>query len=76
MAPGGLLLIVEHASAAPWSWNQEYRFPSPEETLASLALDPAEWQTERLEAPEREATGPNGEVATVKDNIIAIRRLG
>ena len=76
VAPGGLLLIVEHASVAPWSWNQEYRFPSPQETLASLELDRAGWVIERLENPEREATGPDGQVAMVKDNIIALRRLG
>lgn len=76
VAPGGLLLIVEYASVAPWSWKQEQRFPSPEETLASLELDLADWEIERLAAPSREANGPNGEVATVKDNVIAIRRLG
>lgn len=75
VAPGGVLLIVEHASVAPWSWKQDQRFPSPEETLASLELDLAAWEIERLAAPSREATGPNGEVATVKDNVIAIRRL-
>jgi hypothetical protein len=75
VAPGGLLLIVEHASVAPWSWNQEQRFPSPEETLASLDLDLAAWEIERLAAPSREATGPGGQIATVIDNIIAIRRL-
>ncbi len=75
VAPGGLLLIVEHASVAPWSWDQDQRFPSPEETLASLELDLAEWEIERLAAPSREATGPGGQVATVTDNIVAIRRL-
>lgn len=77
VALGGLLLDVEHASLAPWSWNQdrETPFPTPEEILASLDLDLAQWQIERLEAPEREATGPGGQVATVHDNIVAIRRL-
>ncbi len=75
VAPGGLLLIVEHASVAPWSWDQDQRFPSPEETLASLELDLAEWEIERLAAPSREATGPGGQSATVTDNIVAIRRL-
>lgn len=75
VAPGGLLLIVEHASVAPWSWDQDQRFPSPEETLASLELDLAEWEIERLAAPSREATGPGDQVATVTDNIVAIRRL-
>lgn len=77
VATGGLLLIVEHASIAPWAWNQDpnRRFPTPEQTLASLELDLAAWEIERLAAPSREATGPNGEVATIKDNVVSIRRL-
>lgn len=66
---GGLLLIVDHASISPGSWAE------PEETLAPLGLSPDEWRTERLEAREREATGPNGRRITVTDNIIAVRRL-
>ena len=67
--PGGLLLIVDHASVSPGSWAD------PEETLAPLDLSPEEWHTEKLEAREREATGPNGQKATVTDNVIAVRRL-
>jgi SAM-dependent methyltransferase len=69
VTPGGLLLIVDHASVSPCSWAD------PEETLAPLELSPDEWHTERLEAREREATGPNGQRATVTDNVIAVRRL-
>lgn len=77
VAPGGLLLIVTHASVAPWSWNQDPhpRFPTPEEALATLDLAPGQWRTEFLGAPERQATGPNGQTATVTDNVIAMRRL-
>jgi SAM-dependent methyltransferase len=77
VAPGGHLLIVEHASVAPWSWNQDRaaRFPTPEEILDSLDLDRAQWQIERLAAPARVATGPGGQSATVTDNVIAIRRV-
>jgi SAM-dependent methyltransferase len=69
VTPGGLLLIVEHASVSPGSWAD------PEETLAALELSPDEWHTEMLEARERAATGPNGQRATVTDNVIAARRL-
>ena len=69
VTPGGLLLIVEHASVSPGSWAK------PEETLAALELSPNEWHTERLEAREREATGRNGQRATVIDNVSAVRRL-
>ena len=66
---GGLLLIVDHASVSPRSWA------TPEQTLTSLDLFPEEWRTERLEARERETTGPNGQRTTVTDNVIALRRL-
>ena len=77
VAPGGLLLIVEHASVAPWSWNPDphTRFPTPEEVLAALNLSVGMWRTERLAAPTRQAIGPNGQSATVIDNVIAVRRL-
>jgi len=77
VAPGGLLLIVEHASIAPWSWNQDptTRFPNPEESLAALDLDPSRWHDEFVGAPEREATGPDGQKATATDNVIALRHL-
>lgn len=66
---GGLLLIVDHASVSPRSWAD------PEDTLAPLGLIPDQWHTERLEAREREATGPNGQRTTFTDNVIALRRL-
>jgi SAM-dependent methyltransferase len=69
VAPGGLLLIVDHASVSPGSWAY------PEETLAPIELSPDEWHTERLEAREREATRPNGRVVTLTDNVVAVRRL-
>jgi SAM-dependent methyltransferase len=77
VAPDGLLLIVTHASVPPWSWNRDpdTRFPTPEEALAALNLSPGGWRTERLGAPERLATGPNGETATVADTVIAVRRV-
>lgn len=77
VAPDGLLLVVEHASIAPWSWNQDpnRRFPTPQETLAALNLNPEQWYTEFLGAPKREAIGPNGQSATVTDNVIAVKRL-
>ncbi|PZF98670.1 SAM-dependent methyltransferase [Micromonospora endophytica] len=71
---GGMLLIVDHGSVAPWSWNQGATIPTPEETLAGLALDPASWQVLCCEARVRTATGPGGQTAEVTDNVIALRR--
>jgi chemotaxis protein methyltransferase CheR len=76
VAPGGLLLIVDHGSTLPWSWNhdEDVRYPTPAETFATIDLNPDEWDVERLDTPQRQATGPNGEVATATDNVIAVRR--
>ncbi|MGW7350302.1 class I SAM-dependent methyltransferase [Streptomyces sp. NPDC054784] len=75
VAPGGLLVVVDHASLAPWSWrtDEEVRFPAPEEALASLALDDG-WRTERCHAPRRIATGPGGQRAEVTENVVVVRR--
>lgn len=75
LAPGGLLLVVEHGSGAPWSTHgRDMRFPTPEEIHADFALDSAGWPVVRLGRSEREVTGPNGEKGTVLDTVVAVRR--
>ena len=76
VTPGGLLLVVEHGSAPPWAWHRGHgvRFPTPEEALAALHLEPGQWTTERLDAAERRATGPDGRSAVVADTVVAVRR--
>ncbi|MET1074531.1 MAG: class I SAM-dependent methyltransferase [Umezawaea sp.] len=76
VAPGGLLLIVEHASAPPWSgMGGDVRLPTAAETLAALELADGEWVVERADSPEREVTGPDDRTATISDNVIAARRV-
>ncbi|MCP9212384.1 class I SAM-dependent methyltransferase [Streptomyces sp. NEAU-Y11] len=76
LRPGGRLLVVDHGSAAPWSWNQDpdTRYPSPREVAAGIELDPAVWTVERADAPRRIATGPDGSTAEVTDHVLLIRR--
>jgi SAM-dependent methyltransferase len=76
LRPGGRLLIVDHGSAAPWSWNQDphARYPSPHQVAAGIDLDPATWTVERADAPRRIATGPDGRTAEVTDHVLLIRR--
>ncbi|POG44108.1 SAM-dependent methyltransferase [Streptomyces sp. ZL-24] len=76
LRPGGRLLVVDHGSTAPWSWNQDpgVRFPSPREVAEGLALDPAGWTVERADAPRRTATGPDGTTAEVTDHVLIVVR--
>ncbi|MGI5270403.1 SAM-dependent methyltransferase [Nonomuraea sp. CA-218870] len=73
----GRLLVVDHGSTAPWSWNQDpgVRHPSPREVAADLHLDAATWTVERADAPRRIATGPDGRTAEVTDHVLLIRRV-
>lgn len=78
LRPGGLLLVVDHGSTAPWSWDQdpEAVFTPPAEVFADLDLDPATWVVRRADTPTREATGPGGQRAVVTDNVLLVERVG
>ena len=72
LSPGGRLLVVEHGSVAPWSWNQDPDSYPAEPQVPSL--DPAGWTVERADALTRHATGPGGQTAEVVDHLLLIRR--
>ncbi|MGW0537122.1 SAM-dependent methyltransferase [Streptomyces sp. NPDC003032] len=76
LRPGGRLLVVDHGSTAPWSWNQDpgIRYATAREVAADIALDPAAWTLERADASRRIADGPDGRTAEVTDHILIIRR--
>jgi SAM-dependent methyltransferase len=73
---GGRLVVVDHGSTAPWSWNQDpdIHYPTPDEVFAELALDPGRWHLERADTPRRRTRGPDGRTATVVDNVLVVRR--
>ncbi len=75
VAPGGALLIVDHAAAPPWATKiHDHQFPSPQEVVAGLDLDDTGWRAQRVEAVTRSASAPDGEPVTVVDNVIWLRR--
>ncbi|MBN8291817.1 class I SAM-dependent methyltransferase [Rhodobacter sp. NTK016B] len=75
VAPMGHLLIVEHGTRAPWSWSPEgTRFPTAEDTLAEMRLQPDAWQRLCICRIAREARGPEGQTARVEDNVIFLQR--
>ncbi|GGP81813.1 hypothetical protein GCM10010278_70570 [Streptomyces melanogenes] len=76
LRPGGRLLVVDHGSAAPWSWYQDAdtRYLSPQEVAAGLQLPPRTWTIDRADTPRRTATGPDGRTAEVTDHVLLVRR--
>ena len=75
LAPGGTLLIVDHAAAPPWASRLHHHdFPAAQAVVEGLDLDESEWDRIRVERSERAARGPDGEEVTLVDNVIVLRR--
>jgi SAM-dependent methyltransferase len=76
VVPGGLLMVVDHNGPPPWAskLHHQHEFPSADEVVESLNLPVAQWERLRAEAVDRETTGPDGEAATLTDNVIVLRR--
>ena len=75
VAPGGVLIIAEHGSAAPWSdQGPHVHHPTLAQTQEDLQLDVGQWDEVSVRTAERQATGQMGQVAQVIDNILVFRR--
>jgi SAM-dependent methyltransferase len=74
VAPGGALLVVDHAAAPPWAAKLAHHdFPTAEAVVDALQLDSAEWR-HRITMVDRAARGPEGEEVTLVDNVILLSR--
>lgn len=89
VAAGGFLLVVSHATFPPWAASHnddhddhdgheqhEHEPTTPASELATLQLDPTDWTVQVSEERPREATGPDGQQATLQDTIILAQRTG
>lgn len=76
IAPGGVLIIVDHAAPPPFSKKvpHDHPFPSPEEVLAELDLPAAKWERERVDVVDRAGIDPDGQPFTWRDNVMVLRR--
>lgn len=76
LAPGGVLIVVDHAEAPPFAKKMvhDHPFPSAEEVLAELALPASEWERGRVEKLGRDGVDPDGAPFTWWDNIMVLRR--
>ena len=73
---GGSLLIVDHAAAPPWATRMHHHdFPTAEQVVNGLRLDPAAWEQVLVESVERAARGPDGVAANLLDNVIWLRKV-
>lgn len=76
VAPGGLLVIVDHAEAPKFSKKvpHDHPFPSAEEVLEGLDLPVARWDRVRVERLDRDGLDPDGAPFTWYDNLMVLRR--
>jgi SAM-dependent methyltransferase len=75
VAAGGLLLVVGHASAPPWSRHRPdpALMPSAATVLSDLALGDG-WQVLESADVTRTATGPDCEHGELLDSVVLARR--
>ena len=77
VVPGGHFLLVGHAEQPPSAPEHEHPhvyLPGPDEEIASLDLDPVQWQIRIAEVRAREGVGPDGKAATWRDSVVLVRR--
>jgi thioredoxin reductase len=77
VTPGGVLMIVAHAGPLPahTAAEPDARFPTPDEVLADLDLEPTRWQIERAADIPRDTTGADDHPHTQTDAVVRVRRL-
>lgn len=76
VAPGGTLVIVGHATLPPWAWNPDATsdFLGASDLVSALGLEAPGWTVRRAEEVERTATGPDGQLAEVRDAVLHATR--
>lgn len=74
---GGCVVVIDHASTAPWSWHQDAAYPGADQVHAAMGLIQG-WTPVLVAARERTALSPaDGRTrATVVDNVVVLRREG
>ncbi len=76
VAPGGHLVIVDHAAVPPWATKvpHDHRFDTVDEVLAQLDLPADRWDQLHAATVDRDAAGPDGRVYPIADGVIVLRR--
>lgn len=74
VAPGGYLVIIDHAETPSWSEHLDCDFPTTKNVLDRLKLLD-NWIIITNEVVRREVVGPCGFVETCADNVLTLKRL-
>jgi len=80
VAPGGVLLIESHSGFPEWEKDQHHAhagmvFPSPQEVLDSLLLEPVEWEVLVCAEHDRVQNDPDGNPTRRIDSTLKLRRV-
>lgn len=73
VAPGGLFLVVSHAVMPPWHPHPETPAVTPDTDFLMLHLSGG-WDVQTARVRPREATGPDGQHAVLRDSVLLVRR--
>jgi hypothetical protein len=74
VAPGGYLVIIDHAETPSWSEYLDCDFPTTKNVLDRLKLLD-NWIIITDEVVKRDVAGPCGRVETCADNVLTLKRL-
>lgn len=77
VAPGGVLLVVGHVGPQPSHVDvgPGTTFPTPDEVLADLDLEPTRWKVERAADIPRDIAGDDDDSHIRTDTVVRIRCL-
>lgn len=77
VAPGGVLLVVEHGEMPPWADVEQHhhgpQFASPEEIRDLIGLGSPDWQILSCEKRSRPVTAPDGSASELVDSVVLAR---
>ena len=75
VAPGGLLVVVDHAEAPSWAEHvRDHVFPTVDEVLDTIDLGEGQWERVDAGVRRRDAVGPDGQAGVLADNVIVLKR--
>lgn len=82
VADGGYLLVISHATFPPWAQahrdaeaeDHQHDATTPDSELELLQVDPSSWVVEVAEIRSRDATGPEGQQATLQDTVVLLHK--